>query len=135
MLSPYKVLYPKLIENLSRVIADLGPICTYQEVNKVLGRLKGLTELEPHQMWNVLYEIGIIGRLESDIPDASPSTGRYAYAKYHCVEGGQIGAATEARYCFHPSISKYYGLIRSGDYKKCLVYPDGIEEYGFKEGV
>ena len=124
MLSPYKVLYPLLLENLPRVIADLGPIATYQEVNKVLGRLKGLTEVEPHQMWNILYEIGILGRIEGGI-----GTGRYSYARFHFVEGGQIGAATDALYCFHPTFSRYYGLIRKGAHKDDIVYPDGVEEF------
>ena len=129
MLSPYKVLFPLLLDNLPRVIADVGPIATYQEVSKILGRLKGLTEVEPHQMWNILYEIGIIGRLEESAKDAASSKQRYLYGRFHCVEGGQIGAATDALYCFHPTFSKYYGLMRRGPFKESFVYPSGVEVF------
>lgn len=129
MLSPYKVLYPLLLENLPRVIADVGPIATYQEINKVLGRLKGLTEVEPHQMWNILYEIGMLGRMEERSEDGTDASSRYRYARFHFVEGGQIGAATDALYCFHPTFSRYYGLIRRGEHKVAIVYPSGVEEF------
>jgi hypothetical protein len=131
MLSPYKVLYPKLISNLTRVVADIPPIAKYQDVQKALARLKGVVEVEPHESWGLLYEIGMLGRIEDlEESDLGGRMSRYRYARYHFVEGGQIGAATDALYCFHPTFSKYYGLIRAGEHRNTIVYPSGIEKFG-----
>ena len=108
-------------------LPDVSPVCSFKELDGALRRLSRVDGLRSEEIWQILYEAGVIGRVVESVGTGhARETSRYVFGRFHFVDGGLVGAATDARYCFHPVFSRYYGLFRRADSDNRAVYPDKV---------
>lgn len=128
ILYPYRVQYPILIQRCSEILPDLSPICSFADLKRVESRFNRRIEDDISDLWRVLFDIGILGRV---IPprDAGPlpqSPERYCYGAFHFNSQTDFGMATDSEYCFHPAFTGAFGMHRrDGDLR--MVYPAHVE--------
>ncbi|MFO1037093.1 MAG: hypothetical protein U1E45_09640 [Geminicoccaceae bacterium] len=119
ILALYRTLYPDLVKELRKTLPDLQPVFTYGELDKTTNRMN-VNELDQYDLWRVLFQIGIIGKVEEE-------TDRYFEANFYFNTNGNIGFASDARYCLHPLFSKFFDVVRRDGHSRKVVYPKGIE--------
>jgi hypothetical protein len=124
ILSPYEPIYPSLIEACRKVLPDLNPICTYNDLSKLSSRLRKLSGHEVDDPWEALFKIGVIGYVE-DQDDQSKSAS-YEYGSFHFNSSRPITFANNRKYCVHPVFSGTWKLRRADTNLKC-VYPANVE--------
>jgi hypothetical protein len=128
ILSPYELHFPEVIQRCSEILPDLSPICTYAELKRNEGRFARRIEEDATDLWRLLFDMGIIGRVlpQADAGELPHLPERYCYGAFHFNSQTDFGLATDAEYCFHPAFSGAFGMHRrNGDTR--MVYPANID--------
>jgi hypothetical protein len=127
VLKPYQDVYPLLIAACEELLANLPPICTESDLDKLRSRFKMRVEDDVIDIWRKLFDIGVIGMIEPTDYIDNIINGKYIYAKYCFNTSDNFGKSNRRHYCVHPIFVKYFGLVR-GNGNKVAVYPKNIPE-------
>jgi len=130
ILRPYEFLYPDLRQALVEIMADLPPIFSFGQLDRLLSRIRRSFELERQQLRELLFNMGIIGLVVSD---SRPAKGRsvsdiYTYAEFHFNSSRDVGFSSKAEYCVHPVFSRYFGCFRNRRGDQRVVYPANVDD-------
>ncbi|MES0490580.1 MAG: hypothetical protein ABUK01_11335 [Leptospirales bacterium] len=129
ILDPYEKFYPKLLLQCNKILPDLDPINSYNDLKRIKRRFNRVIEDDITSVWETLFEMGVIGRSMNNIStnhDSEIKKQRYCYGQFHYNIEGSFGLATDGEFCFHPVFSRYFGMSRrNGD--KRVVYPANID--------
>ena len=125
ILDPYKPLYPALIDEARKVVCELKPIFSKSDVDKLGARLVTSSRHEVDDPWGMLFEIGIIGYIDNQGPQAPNAI--YEYGQFHFNSTTKITFANDRRYCVHPVFSGSWNLrqVGRGDTDK-FIYPADV---------
>jgi energy-coupling factor transporter ATP-binding protein EcfA2 len=132
ILHPYEVNYKKITTNLNGIFGDLPPFFTYGTLQTRLNRLPDKYDLSDHQLVELLFRIGIIGRvctLADD--DQDKPLPIYTPVDFYFNSSGNISFSGKDELCFHPVFSRQFNASRHrapGDVR--LVYPRGVKPDG-----
>ncbi|MEM9014971.1 MAG: hypothetical protein AAGB02_07670 [Pseudomonadota bacterium] len=129
ILLPYQTVYPKLLRACQAVMPELPPICEKRDLDKVGSRFKGRIEEDVFDVWNTLFEIGILGYVENNPTPSFVDDDRYVYAFFKYNSSSPIAFRNECQYCVHPLFSRYWSLNRPAGSSLQFVYPANIEHF------
>jgi energy-coupling factor transporter ATP-binding protein EcfA2 len=129
ILHPYESIYRDIKSTLNKVLGDLPPIFPFGDLHKCINRIKDAFGLEHYAMIELLYRIGIIGRVcrpEDDGTD-NPTYKMYTMADFFFNSPGNISFSGADTLCFHPVFSRYYNSYRHRTEDTRIIYPRGIK--------
>jgi hypothetical protein len=124
ILGPWRHLHNDLLMQVERNFADLPPIFSYGEFQKITKRFAKQIDLETYRILTILFQIGIVGRIsEQGNKNASKERSIYAYGDFYFTTEDHGVFPTNAHYCLHPIFSRYFGSTREGSEDSRVVYP------------
>lgn len=127
ILSPYKRIYPRLMEALDVVMPQMTVICRGSDLDALSRQFKGRIEEELINPWRMLFSMGVLGYLDTDAQGEPADKDRYVYANF-CYNSKFASPFHDDRlYCVHPLFSRRWGMNRSSQHSKQFVYPSNIE--------
>jgi len=124
ILGPWRHLHNELLTQVERNFADLPPIFSYGDFQKVAKRFAKQLDLEPYVILTILFQIGIVGRVSGTSNRSSHKEHSvYAYGDFYFTTDDHNVFPTNAQYCLHPIFSRYFGSAREGSQDPRVVYP------------
>ncbi len=130
VLSPYRTMYPDLIAAAKRVLPEMPPVCSINDLHKQGARLTKMTRHETDNPWETLFQIGVIGYVDEKA--TGQSSDRYEYGRFHFNSHRPITFASGRKYCVHPIFSGSWELQRTDQSMKC-VYPADVKEIPWED--
>jgi len=127
---PFKLRYRNLIDNIGKILPSLPPICTLSNLDTLTRRMRKIIDIETDSPWDALYEMGVIGYIETD-ESKNRKSDYYLYGCFHFNSTKPIVFADHMTYCVHPVFSGTWNLKR--DNKMPFVYPSNIGQEFWKD--
>jgi hypothetical protein len=120
ILKPFEEIYPKLIRSTRILLGNLPVICEECDLDRINGRFKERVEEDIFDVWGTLYEIGVLGMLDSGdtetkdetlISDSDPETFKgYLYARFHFNSNDAFSKSNRQKYCISSCVLKILWL-------------------------
>jgi hypothetical protein len=129
----YEQIYPRFVSVCRETLPELEPICKYGQLHKLERRMTSRIEEDIPSVWDKLFQMGVIGRVDREIPigsTAEAGNDRYCYGVFHFNSDSALGLATDGEYCFHPVFSRAFGIVRRGSDRR-VVYPAKVDMVPF----
>jgi hypothetical protein len=120
-LKPFRTIHAKLIDACPDVLSSLTPICTLSDLDRIEARFPKEIKENYANVWQVLYEMGVIGYVKQD---SKGSSNIYERGCFHFNSDGPITFSNHLEYCVHPIFSGSWHLNRVGGQK--FVYPEKV---------
>jgi hypothetical protein len=135
VLAPWTVIYPDLLGHLSKNLADLSPIFSFGEFERVARRFVKHLEWDSHDLMQAVYQMGVLGKVDETSSRFTSGSYKDVYINAHFgfTSGSPEGFPSNSRYCLHPLFSRHYGLVRREKADPRAVYFSGIEEVRLNE--
>jgi hypothetical protein len=121
ILSPYEYIHRGLGHSLKSAFAGLGPVFTFGDLHRRINRFKDKLQLEHYQIMELLFNVGVIGKLRPE------TSGLYSNADFYFNRNTPPNFASEEEFCFHPIFSRHFGACDRRDGDERLIYPNGID--------
>lgn len=128
VLNPYNLIYPKLVKACKPVLSNMPPICDASHLRKFGSRFKGRIEPDIDDVWETLYEMGVIGIIDPQNYKLTPNEAMYVRANFIFNSEEQFSLNDARKYCLHPIFSKFFGTNRELGECQIAVYPDRVED-------
>ena len=132
VLLPYQTVFPQLIRACRSVLPELPPICEKSDLDRLGSRFKGRIEEDVFDVWETLYDIGILGYVDEDPTVADIDYNRYVYGYFKFTSTSPIAFRNDCQYCIHPLFSRLWSLKRPAGSALKFVYPANIEHFRAK---
>jgi hypothetical protein len=127
ILAPYSFLYEDIGNKLKTDLAALPPLFSYGELDKVISRLRRRLEFEDHfPVWELLFQIGVIGKVKKEAPKVTHYGVSYVLAEFHYNHTGGVAFPMNELYCLHPLFSRYVSAISNRGGDKSVIYPRDV---------
>lgn len=130
ILTPYKAIFPILLDACSSVLPEVEPICRFKSLKGVEERFKLRIDEEVFSVSQTLFQMGVLGKV---VPNAGQrpayiKTSRYALAEF-CFNSysSSLSCQQDDEVCFHPVFSRTFGMKRSDPDEKRVIYPAGVD--------
>lgn len=124
VIQPYEWIYKDLTAELNKIFGELPPIFTFGKLNKCLLRLPRDQIKSSDEALQLLFKIGIIGRIRNK--ESSQSKVGYVDADFFFNVDGNISFSGSDELCFHPIYSRYFNCNRNRNGDKRIINPYGI---------
>ncbi len=121
VLQPYKTIYMDLEKELKWGFSDLSPIFSFGELQKTLNRFSGKLQMDYGEVVNLLFSIGVIGRISAD-----QTSTIYTEADFSYTFDGSISFSGSDSLCFHPIFSRLFNAERHRHGDQRVIYPRGV---------
>jgi hypothetical protein len=126
ILHPFDFIYKDIRRNLKSSLQNLKPVFRYGEMMKFTPKLRKQYDWDQDQMMEMLYHMGVIGRIVSEDSPRGKAAARYVYADFYFNADGGMGFAHDADYCVHPLFSKLFGCSRNRGNDHRVIYPNRV---------